>query len=82
MFVFCFVVVVLIAVARHHDHSNSYKRKHSIRPGLQLRGSVHYRHDGKHGGMHGMQTDTVLERYLRVLHLQAIERDIETLGLA
>jgi hypothetical protein len=29
-----------------------------------------------------MQTDTVLERYLRVLHLQAIERDIETLGLA
>jgi hypothetical protein len=37
----------------HHDHGNSYKRKHLIGAGLQLRGSVHYHHGGKHGSMQG-----------------------------
>jgi hypothetical protein len=31
-----FLVRVSIAVKRHHDHNNSYKRKHLIEAGLQL----------------------------------------------
>jgi hypothetical protein len=40
----------------------------------RFRGSVHYHHGGKHGGM---PADMVLEKELRVLHLdlQAAERD-------
>ena len=48
-----------IAVKRHHDHSNSYKGKHLIGPGLQVQSLVHCHHGGKHGGM---QADLVLER--------------------
>jgi hypothetical protein len=51
---------------RHHDHSNSYKGKHLIGADLQLRSSVHYHHGGKCGST---QTDLVLEKELRVLHL-------------
>ena len=47
---------------RHHDHSKSYKEKHLVGAGLQIQ---RY-HGGKHGSM---QVDTVLERELRVLHL-------------
>ena len=48
-----------IAVKRHHDHGNSYKGKHLIGAGLQVRGSVHYYHGRKHGSM---QTDRALEK--------------------
>jgi hypothetical protein len=39
------------AMKRHHDHSNSYRTKHSIEAGLQFRVLVYYCHGGKHGGM-------------------------------
>jgi hypothetical protein len=55
-----------IPVKRHHDYDNSYKGKHLIGTGLQLRGSVHYLHHRKHGSM---QADMVLEKELRFLHL-------------
>ena len=51
---------------RHHDHCNSYKGEHLIGAGLQFRGLVHFCHGGKHSGV---QLDTVLEKGLRVLHL-------------
>jgi hypothetical protein len=54
------------AVKGHHDLGNSHKGKHLSEPGLQFRGSVLYHHDWKHGSM---QVDTVLEKELRVLHL-------------
>ena len=65
---------------KHHDHGNSYKGKHLIGAGLQFRDLVHYHHGGKHGSM---QADMVLEKELRVLHidLQAIGEAV-TLGLA
>ena len=55
---------------RHHDH-NSYKRKHLIGADLHFQS---YHHDGKHGGV---QADKVLEKEMRVLHLdlQAAEGD-------
>jgi hypothetical protein len=52
-------------VKRHHDPGNSYKRKHLIGAGLQFRGLVH--HHGKTYG--GMQAVLVLEKELRVLHI-------------
>ena len=56
------------------DHGNPYKRKHFIGAGLQFRGLVHYHHGGKHGSI---QADVVLEKELRVLHLdlKAAEKD-------
>ena len=47
---------------------------------FSLRGSVHYHHGGKHGSM---QADMVLEKELRVLHLdlQAAEGNCEPLDL-
>ena len=49
--------------------------KENISLGLaySFRGSVHYRHGGKHGSV---RADTVLEKKLRVLHL--IHRQQET----
>ena len=66
---------------RHHDHGKSYKEKHLIGAGLQFRGAVHYQHGRKHGSV---QADMVLEKELRVLHLdqQTTERDSKPLGLA
>jgi hypothetical protein len=61
-------------VKRHHDHFNSDKRKHLTGVGLQFRDLVHY-----HGGNHGsVQVDMVLEKELRVLHLdlQATGREL------
>lgn len=60
------LVGVSPVVKRYHGHSNSYKRIHLVRAGLQFTGLVHYHHGGKHGGM---QAGMVLERYLRLLHL-------------
>jgi hypothetical protein len=51
---------------RCHGHSNSYKGKHFIEAGLQFRGLVHYHHGRKYGGM---QAGVVLEKKLRVVHL-------------
>ena len=60
-------VRVSIAVTSHHGHGNSYKRKHLIGAGLQVRRSlVHHCHGGKPGSV---QADMVLEKELRVLHL-------------
>jgi hypothetical protein len=52
-------------VERHHNHGNSYQRKHLIGAGLQFRGLVHYHYGRKHGGV---QADMVLEK-TRVLRL-------------
>ena len=63
---------------RHHDYSTFYTGKHLIGAGLQFKGLVHYYHGG-------MQVDMVLEKELRVLHLdlQAAGRRLcATLGLA
>ena len=53
---------------RYHDHSNSYKGKHLIGAGLQIQSkfSPSFIMVGKHGGV---QAATVLEKELRVLHL-------------
>lgn len=58
-----------MAGKRHHELGNSYKGKHSIGRGL-----VHYHHSKIHGNM---QDDIVLEKGLRVIHLdwQAAEGD-------
>ena len=69
---FSFLLVrVSIVVKRHHDHSNSYTGKTLTEAGLQFRARCH--HSGKHGNT---QVDTVLERDLRVLHLdqKVVER--------
>ena len=46
-----------IVVKRHHDHSNSYKGKHLVGAGLQLRPLVHYHHGWKrtHGAGEGLR---------------------------
>ena len=66
VFYTCKQVIVLvrisIAVKRHQDHGNSYKGQHSIGPGLQFRGLVHYLHGS-------VKADMVLEKELRVLRL-------------
>jgi hypothetical protein len=46
----------------HQDHGNSYKGNHLTRSGLQFQNF----NDGKHGAT---QADMVLEKELRVLHL-------------
>lgn len=75
-----------MSVKRHHDHENSYKRKHVIGASLQLKGRTHGGTASYHGGMHGgtAQADVALEKELRVLHLgqQVAGRDSEPLGLA
>ena len=52
-----------MAVKRHHDQGNSHKDKLLA---YSFRGSVYYHHGRKHGSM---QADMVLEKELRVLHL-------------
>ena len=47
-------------------------KEHLIGAGFQFRGSVHYHHDSKQGGM---QADMVLEKELRVLHLDSQATD-------
>ena len=55
-----------IAVKRHHDHGSSCERKHLIGARFRgVRGLVHYHHDREHDIT---QTDTVLEKGLRVVH--------------
>jgi hypothetical protein len=68
------LIRVTIAVKRHCSHRNSYKGRYLIGAGLQFRGLVHYHHGRKHGSL---QSDMVLEKELRVLHLdlQAAERE-------
>ena len=65
------LVRVPIAVKRHHDHSNSYKRKAFHWDGLQSFSPL----SSGHGGM---QADMVLEKELRVPHLdpQAIGSEL------
>jgi hypothetical protein len=53
-------------VKRHYDQGNSYKRRHFTGVVYSFRGLVHYHHGRKHGSM---QADMVLEKELRVLHL-------------
>jgi hypothetical protein len=66
-FVFIVVLVRLsIAVKRRHDQGNSYKGQHLI-GAYSFRGSVHYHHSRKHGSL---QADMLLEKKLRVLHLE------------
>ena len=57
---------ISIAVKTHHDHSNSYKGEHLIWDSLQLQIFRPLLSGGKQGSM---QADMVLERKLRVLHL-------------
>ena len=58
-----------ISLKRHRDQDNSYKGECLIRAGLQFRGLVHYHHGRKHGSV---QADMVLEKELRVLHLDPL----------
>ena len=59
------LVRVSRAVRRHHDHVNSYKGKHLIGVAYIFRAwSIIIK--GRHGGQ---QVDIVLEKDLRVLHL-------------
>ena len=53
---------------RHHDHGSSYKGRHLTGADLQVQrfNLVHDHHDRKHGSM---PEDIVLEKQLRVLHL-------------
>lgn len=51
---------------RCYDYGNSYRIKCLIRTGLEFRGFVHYLYCKKHNEM---QADKVLERQLRVVHL-------------
>ena len=66
---------------RHHDGGNTYKGKDLFGAGLLFRELVHYHHGRKHDDM---QTEMMLEKMLRVLHLdrQSVERDSEPLALA
>jgi hypothetical protein len=50
---------------RHHEHKDCYKGNISLGLAYSVRGLVHYRYDRKDA----VQTDTVLEKELRVLHL-------------
>jgi hypothetical protein len=61
---------------RHHDQDNSYKGKHSVGAGLQFQRFIHYHHGRKHGSI---QADIVLEKELRVLHLdpKAVRRKVQ-----
>jgi hypothetical protein len=51
---------------RHHDHCKSDNGKQLIEAGLQFRDLVYYHHGETHGSV---QTDIVLEKELRVLHV-------------
>ena len=62
---------VYIAVKRHKDHGNSHKGKHLAGAGLQFQRFIHYGDVVKHGGI---QADMVLEKELRVLHLDSGNR--------
>ena len=70
-----------IAMKRYHDCGNSYKGKHFPGQADHLRGLVHYYPNRRHGSV---QVDIVLERKLRVLHLDlhAAGRDCDTLSPA
>ena len=69
----CVVVVVVGGVSvdisvslRHHDQGNSYKDEYFIEACLQFRSLVHCHYGREHGSM---QADMMLEKELRVLHL-------------
>jgi hypothetical protein len=58
-----------IAVKRYHDQGNFYKGKHFIMAGLQFQVQsliVPYHHSQKHGSV---EAGMVLDKELRVLHL-------------
>lgn len=67
-------ILCFIPVKTHHDRGNFYKRKHLTGACLQFRGVVHGHHGRENGGT---QASMVLEKYLRVLHLDpwASERE-------
>jgi hypothetical protein len=58
--------VLLTTEPSLQPHINSYKGKHLIGASLQFRSLVHSHHGEKHGCA---QTDMVLQKELRVLHL-------------
>ena len=62
---------------RHHDHDNSYKRKHLIGAVLIFRVLGHYPHRLKHGST---QADMVL--IVLYLDLQTAEKHCVTLDIA
>ena len=66
---------------RHHDGDDPYKGQYLIGTGLQFRGLIYYCHGRKSGGK---QADMVLEKELRVLHLdlQVEKGDSSTLDVA
>lgn len=59
---------------KDHDHGSPYEEKYLTRVSLQFRGFIRYHHSGKHGGT---QVDTVMEKELRILHMnqQAAARE-------
>ena len=57
---------VSIGVKRHHDQANCYKENIELGLAYNFRGLVHYLHGRNYGGM---QAKMVLEKELKVLHL-------------
>jgi hypothetical protein len=60
------LVRVSIDVKRYHDHNNSYKENLQLGQAYSFRSLVRYCHVKKPGGT---QAGMVLEKELRVLHL-------------
>jgi hypothetical protein len=69
----------VIAVKIHHDQGNFYKKQHSIGTGLYdvMRSSIHYQQSRKHGSI---QTDMVLEKDVRVRHLDLLQPEEDWLS--
>ena len=65
-------------MSRYRDQGKSYKNNISLGLAYSFRGSVYYHHGGKHGSM---QADMVLEKELRVLHLDPQAAGRVTQGL-
>ena len=63
---------------RYHDHGNSYKKILSLELAYRARGLVHYYFGRKLGGM---QAVMLLDKKLRVLHLDWQAPRRETLSL-
>ena len=73
---------VSVTVKRQHYHSNFYKGKYLAGADFQFQRFIHYHHGENPGSL---QADMLLEKELRVLHLdhrQQKERPCATLGIA
>ena len=73
------LVRVSIASIKYHDQDNSNKEKHLLNElSCSFRGPVYY----PHGEKHDQQAEMVLEKELRILHIdpQATEGDCTSMA--